>query len=191
MKCQKHKDADAVGQCVECGAGVCVDCTEALEPFSENGLRCANCVEKKYRECIADTEKENKRLLRNNIISIVLYIIGIVLIVVAIPDFNEDSVILIIAGVVCCGIFMGIAGWKTMRQVNDEYEEKHGAEYIMDEQGIHKNTHFISKLLLFIFGLVIGIVFTPICVIQNFRARKRNVVEIKEMYEDIETVQSI
>lgn len=191
MKCAKHDDADAVGQCVQCGAGICADCAEALEPFSSHGMRCANCVEMAYRSNIADTEKENKKLLRNNIISIVLYLIGVLLIAIAIPDFNSDSVILIIAGVVCCGIFTGITGWSTMKQVNDEYEEKHGAEYVMDENGIHKNTHFISKLLFFIFGLAVGVLWTPIRIILNFKIRKNNSVAIKEMYEDIETLHSI
>lgn len=47
MKCEKHRDKEGVGFCVECGSGVCEDCIVK----SDNKTYCKECkskLEKKH-----------------------------------------------------------------------------------------------------------------------------------------------
>jgi len=45
MKCELHRDTDAVGFCSECGSGLCSDCMIELD----NTKFCHSCVEKRMR----------------------------------------------------------------------------------------------------------------------------------------------
>ncbi len=192
MKCRKHSDQEAVGQCVQCGAGVCAECAELTKDFSINGLLCADCVKQLYIEGIDKNKKENKKLLTNSILSIILYIIGAILIIVSLtPWKGQDSFILICFGVLCCGVFSGISGWKTMKKTNEDFDNKYGEEYIVDENGIHKNNHIILNVILFLIGTVFGVIATPIRVIINFVDISSNKREINVMYRDLGVLESL
>lgn len=50
MKCEKHRDSEAVGFCSECGRGVCKECKVELD----GNTYCNDCVDEKgnYIECV-------------------------------------------------------------------------------------------------------------------------------------------
>jgi hypothetical protein len=64
MKCANHYEKDAVSQCIDCGKGLCPDCTNKFRiPL------CDQCELKRI-------ENGKQLLLKNGLIMIVLFIVG-------------------------------------------------------------------------------------------------------------------
>lgn len=65
MKCHKHFESDAVSQCLDCGKGLCLECTNKFTiPI------CSSCNLTRL--------KNNKNILvKNSIITIVAFVIGL------------------------------------------------------------------------------------------------------------------
>lgn len=192
MKCVRHDDSDAVGQCVQCGAGICADCAELTNGFSKREMMCVNCVTEEYREEIAYRKKENSWLLIKSIISVVFYAVGVgLLIASALGEWDTNHVMLMLLGVLLCGLFTGIAELKRTNRDIEKHEAKYGAEYVVDEYGVHKNNKIYLKIVGFVMGVFLGVVVTPITIIRSFIQIKKNKTDVKDMYEDIEKLQSI
>lgn len=192
MKCARHDDADAVGQCIECGAGICADCAEATDGFSDHGMLCVNCVIDAGRDTIVSYAAESRWLLIKIIVSIVLYAAGAgFLIAAAIGEWDMNHIILMLVGVLLCGLFNGIAELKRTNNDIAKHEAKYGAEYTIDENGIHKNNNILIKIIGFIGGVFLGVIITPISIIRGFIKRSKNKKVINGIEAEIAKLQNV
>ena len=166
MNCSKHSDRTAVAQCSVCGAGICKECASKTELLKEDfGMLCIDCFAEKLDE-ISDfySNDKRKRTVRL-IVSIITYCIGLFLILGPILTHYNDFLPIAIMGVLLCGFYTGLTWRKAAQEDHEEQERKHGATYIITDYGIVKEDAFWTKIVFFIFGTLIGVVFTPIRII--------------------------
>lgn len=103
MKCANHPSMDAVGTCVDCGKGLCVDCTNAYSiPI------CQSCNAVRVKGEKGDL---NKRI----ILTLVFFVLGFYLMVNSAPSINIGT---IIGGIIIGYIFAGVPwGWQFLNKI--------------------------------------------------------------------------
>jgi len=103
MKCANHPSMDAVGTCVDCGKGLCVDCTHAYSiPI------CQSCNS-------ARVQAEKGDLRKRIILTGVFFVIGLYLFINSAPSFHLGT---IIGGIMIGYIFAGVPwGWQFLNKI--------------------------------------------------------------------------
>ena len=193
MNCRRHPTKETVSQCENCGSGVCEDCAELTEPArNAHGTLCADCYSKLLINVREREIKEKSRRLKRVIISSVLYVIGLILIILSLSAgfsaLTEDDIILLVAGILLCGIYIGLTGKKRAEEAHAEKERKKGVTYVIDDQGIHRDTGIVQKVIYFILGTLLGIIATPIMIILDIKGMGNNKKTIEEFSKMIQEV---
>ena len=173
MNCARHPDRTAVAQCTECGAYLCADCAETTKPLQEEeGTLCIDCYQKKLRAAAEHFMENRKKRLKKVIVSIIMYALGILTVAIGLTSEGVKMVVCLVLGVILCGIYTAISGWRTGEKAHEEYELKHGASYTVTDSGVYRDTGFLTKLLMFLLGAAFGVIVTPISVITNLVGMK-------------------
>jgi len=194
MNCGRHPERAAVARCAECGAGICEECYNethwmGAETSWADGELCIDCYRDRLTDIREECRQSNKKRLKRLIISAILYILGLPFIGIGLYTAlttNSDGVIggiaMIVFGVLFCGIYTGLTWRKAAKEENMAYERKHGANYVIDEEGIHKKadvTGIIIKVLFFIIGIALGVLWTPVRIITDAVNVKKDKKAIK------------
>ena len=74
-------------------------------------------------------------------------------------------VLAIIIGVVLCGFYTGLTWRNVAQQAHEEEELRNGPTYVITEDGIEKEDAFWMKIVFFVIGTAIGVIYTPIRII--------------------------
>ena len=145
MKCANHPTMDAVATCVDCGKGLCSDCTNAYEfPICEkcNAIRVGG---------------EKRELTKNIVLTVLFFIIGAYFAVSSGGGFN------IISAIVIGYLFAGIPwGWSFLNKITPSI--------FLFLPLIGWVIYFLIKGILSFF---IGFIALPIKLYQIFRTSKR------------------
>lgn len=78
---------------------------------------------------------------------------------------TSDKLVLIIAAILLCGFYTGLTWRKAAQEAHEEDELKNGVTYVVTDDGIKREDGFLMKLIFFVIGTVIGVVFTPVRII--------------------------
>ena len=171
MKCVKHPDHDAVGQCSSCGAYYCSDCATATKDLKkEFGTLCVDCYRKKLRLAIGGIESIKSKRIKNIVLSALFYIAGLIVLIIGITQRTSadlSGVIMILVGLVLCGIYTAISGWAMASALHRAQEIKHGASYTITDSGVYRDKGTGYKIMAFAFGALLGVAITPIRIIKN------------------------
>ena len=182
MKCSKHNDVEAIGQCQECGAYVCEKCAEATKYAREDyGILCPECYADRMANAVNIFKKDNKKRLTRIIVSCILYLFGLVAIISGITS----EPMMVVVGVIFCGIYTGLTWHKMGEAVHEENERKNGVTYVVTDSGVERKDGFWMKLVFFIIGTIFGVVITPIRCIIDIISINKNKKSIKDLNEAI------
>lgn len=145
MKCANHPELDAVATCVDCGKGLCSDCSSAYEfPI------CENCNSGRVAG-------EKKELMKNIALTILFFIIGGYFAV------SSGGSVNIVAVIVIGYLFAGIPwGWSFLNKITPSI--------FLFLPLIGWVIYFFIKGILSFF---IGFIALPIKLFQIFRDSKR------------------
>lgn len=171
MKCSRHPQNDAVAQCSLCNDYLCSDCFEQTKHLKSTfGTVCLDCYEEILQADINNYQWTIKNNIKKTIISIVLYIIGVILIVAAFlgetSAFTQQYTMIGI-GVFLCGFYTALQGIKEGERAHREQERKEGVTYVVDSDGnIRRKKGFLLKLIYFVVFCILGVIVTPIAVIK-------------------------
>ncbi len=173
MKCGKHPNSDAVGQCESCGIGVCKSCLENTKELREPcGVLCLDCYNSNIVSALEYYNTQHKNKKKHLIIKIICYAVGLLMILIG---SLSSTILLNILGFVMCGIYIGIAGWNAGKDTQEEYDKKHGATYYITDTGVHRDTGLGVKILMFAIFISFGLIATPIsCIIDIFKLKDIN-----------------
>lgn len=201
MKCSRHPQEEAVAQCAECGAFVCKKCTTATGAWREKfGTLCVDCNGKKLKDLMlyySGEEDENKKKI---IVSIIFYILGWAVAIFPIIQIinrgaqmllNPLVLVMLIGGIILCGFYTAISWWKDAEREHEEYEQTHGVQYTITENGIYREKGTGTKVLYFLGGAVFGVALTPIMLlvyIFRIKKAKKNWELTKETYDMLMSV---
>ncbi|MDE7439786.1 MAG: MFS transporter [Clostridia bacterium] len=193
MKCALHTNKDAVAQCEQCGAGICEDCAQATAPLRDScGSLCIDCYCNEIQGAVDYYTKRKKQRLTRIIVSIILYICGVVLYVCSrFSDSLLTSWLMILAALLLCGLFTGISWAKFSRKSQDDYDREHGATYVITDTGVHRDRGWGVVIIFFLIGLFFGVIVTPIRVIIDGVGIKKDKRTINELYADMNSVRQI
>ncbi len=192
MNCARHPARQAVGQCSQCGAYVCDECMQATKPLQEEeGTLCVDCYQRKLRSAAEYFRVKRKKRRKKVIISVIMYLIGIIVLAIGFTSEGTKLVTCVILGIILCGIYTAIAGWRTGREAYEDYELKHGASYTVTDSGVYRNTGFFGKLLMFLLGAVLGVIVTPISVITNIVGMSSDKKTAAEFEQEANSVSKI
>lgn len=145
MKCANHPTLDAVATCVDCGKGLCSDCSSAYEfPICEN--------------CNAGRVGDEKKVLTRNIaLTVLFFILGFYFANSSAGSFQ------LVGGIVIGYIFAGIPwGWSFLNKITPSI--------FLFLPLIGWVIYFFIKGIL---SLFIGFIALPIKLFQIFRDSKR------------------
>ncbi len=148
MKCHKHYDMDAVGQCIDCSKGLCPECASKYTiPI------CDNCN-------LLRLKNDKNILVKNTVITVVAFIIGLF-----VYSYNNSPVLFTFIGAL---FFAGIPwGWSFLNKITPEI--------FLFMPIIGWVFFFCFK---FSIALMIGIFILPIKVYQIFnRLKEINIIE--------------
>lgn len=103
MKCANHPAEDAVGTCVDCGKGLCVECTNAYSlPI------CQSCNSVRVKGEKVDLQKRI-------VLTFVFFAIGFYFMVNSAPSISVGT---IIGGIIIGYLFAGIPwGWQFLNKI--------------------------------------------------------------------------
>lgn len=194
MKCTRHPDVDAVGQCARCGAGVCSECSEKTSSLREHcGTLCVKCYCDKLIEIKNFYSNSRLKNIRNAVISGILYTIGLLFMVLAfIPDSSGPQGgidwTFIIIGVVFCGVYTGLTWKKFAEALHDEKERREGITYIISDEGIKREDGLWSKVFYFVLGTVFGVILTPIKFVKHVKGAKEDKKTVLAFEEEINSL---
>ena len=195
MKCVKHPDREAVGQCGNCGAYYCSECAEATKSLKkEFGTLCVDCYQKELRSTISGIEGVKSKRVRNIILSALFYIVGLIVLIIGIVNrtsANLSGVLMIIAGLILCGIYTAISGWVMASALHRAHEIRHGASYTITDSGVYRDKGTANKVLAFFLGAVLGVVITPIRIIKNIvgiKSDKQAIVHYTEIWRNLSKI---
>ena len=165
MNCAKHPAQPAVAQCSACGAGMCSDCVSVSNEYGNEGENlCPSCLIQDWENYLADVAKRKRKTLTRLIVSIILYIFGVILFI-SFFTVEQNSILMLVLALIFCGIYTGITWRKAAKESHEDYERKHGVEYTVTSTGVYRNDGFWMKLVFFFIGTALGVVVTPIRVI--------------------------
>ncbi len=189
MKCEKHTNNDAVAECTQCGVTICKECAENTKNLREYcGALCLDCYANNIMHALLDTKEELRKIGQKLKIKMILYFIGLICIAigcVGIATNNVDlSQLFIPFGVIFCGIYMGIAGWKAAKESVDDYDSKHGATYTVSSDGsVYRDEGLGMKIVFFILSVAFGIIATPISCLGD-SLKKKELTYNTAMFEE-------
>lgn len=186
MNCRNHPNVGATASCAECGKNICNDCTHMLakEPL------CLDCYRRECYGYLEETKKASSKNKRSLVALIIFYIIGIILIIMGLTS-GEDAGVLALYGALCCGLPVGISGWKVAGKAHRDYESKHGASYTITDSGVYKDQGLGGKILMFVLGVCFGVIYTPIKIIKKIKAigeYKEEIQSVSEVANEISTM---
>lgn len=102
MKCYKHYAMDAVSSCVDCGKGLCPDCTNRFTVPT-----CDSCI-------LVHANETRALFVRNTVLMVVLFIAGFI--------FNRSASESIVVGILGGYFFAGIPlGWSMLSRLTSEF----------------------------------------------------------------------
>ncbi len=189
MKCSRHPNNEAIGQCAQCGAFVCRECAQATSVVkSDYGTLCVDCYGDLVADAIGAYRKDRKKKIRRVIISIICYFFGMFMII---SGLKEQLFQMLIVGVVLCGFYTGLTWRKAAQETHEEDERKHGVTYEITSNGIERKDGFWFKLVFFLIGTALGVVVTPIRVIIDIVGAARSKKTIASLNAELEDIQSI
>lgn len=96
MKCAQHTDREAVGQCTECGAGLCEDCYNVTV-----GHICRDCVARNYQTVKTELIKS---LISGAVGMVLFLVIALVAILPALGKTAASAILifyLVVGGFTC------------------------------------------------------------------------------------------
>lgn len=185
MNCTQHPNRDAVAQCNICGAGVCSECADATKALKDEcGTLCPSCYKNKLTEAVEYSVKKNKKTMKRIIINSLSYVFGLIFAIFSITEIiagKGDGVPMLIVSIIICGFYTGLTGHKIAKEQHEEYERTHGATYTITDSGVYKDNGFLSKLIFFLIGTVLGIIITPFSIIKNGLNYKSTKIAISEL----------
>lgn len=165
MNCSKHPARTAVAQCSECGAGMCSDCVAVSREYGNEGENlCPSCLALDWQQYLTELSKRKKKTLTRLIVSIILYVFGVILFVTFFT-VEQGSILMLVLALIFCGLYTGITWRNAAKESHEDYERKHGVEYTITSTGVYRNDGFWLKLVFFFIGTAFGVVITPIRVI--------------------------
>ena len=163
LKCAKHTDRDAVAQCDECGAEICAQCAEATAILrDECGTLCMGCFSKKAGETLDYWKEKRKPRLTRLIVSIVLYVIGLILLIMGIAKFGF---LFILLGIILCGIYTGLTWRKGANEKRKKKEHAAGLTRLFTKEKPEKQESVWKKILFFLLGIILGVFITPVRIV--------------------------
>lgn len=171
MFCARHPDRPAVAQCTQCGAFICAQCAEMTgAKETTSGILCTKCYEKKLLQCKEFLNKRYPKRLQKIILSIVFYIIGLLIVI---SSFATGEIgMFTIFGAILCGFYPALAGWDKGAKEHEEEERQYGARFHISSNGeIYRESGIGKQICYFIFGVIFGVVATPISIIREIRGR--------------------
>lgn len=193
MKCKQHPNREAVGQCDACGAGVCAACAEKTEGLQDReGTLCVPCYCDKFRDASAVLAKDSRKRLTRVIISIICWLLGAMFILFFVTDpHGNDAVVFLIVGILACGFYTGLTWRKAAEEEQRRKEMREGVTYVITESGeIKRETNWLAKIIYFIIGTLIGVVFTPIRIIIDIVGISKNKKAIRYFNQAIAEAQA-
>lgn len=193
MKCARHPQEEAVAQCAQCGAFVCVKCATATSAWREKyGTICVNCnngILKDMMSYYSGEEEENKKKI---IVSIIFYLLGWAIAIFPLTQIisrgaqmllNPIILVMFVGGIILCGFYTAVSSMREAEKEHDEYEQKHGVQYTITENGIYREKGTGTKVLYFLCGAVFGVALTPIMLfvyVYRIKNAKKNWEQTKE-----------
>ena len=193
MKCAKHTNKDAVAQCEQCGAGICADCVQATAPLRDScGTLCVECCRSEMQDAADYYTKRKKQRLTRIIVSLILYICGVILYAcISLSGSMLTSYLMMFGALLLCGLFTGISWAKFSRTSQDDYDRKHGATYVITDTGVHRDRGWGVVIIFFLIGLVFGVIVTPIRIIIDGVGIKKDKTAINEIYAEINNLNQV
>lgn len=195
MKCGKHAENDAVGQCVKCSTGVCADCAKITELLrNDYGVLCVDCYINELTQFEIQSAKNFKWLKFGIILNSICYFIGIILLVTALimqAVGSESEAIgkLAISGFVFCGAITAIFSFGAFG-----FELGANDNYVITSQGVYRQTSgcapYVLAIIGAVVGLVLGIIVTPIKICFNARKMKKEKILLQNARQAIENAQA-
>ena len=184
MKCFNHIDREAVGQCKNCGKGLCKDC------FGQNGGVCNECLhdansasfEDKYNQLLNDLISYRTKLYMKLFGGLALgIIITIVFFFANRPNFNDFWPFLIIIALAPVGFFaMNFnKGGDPNKETEYGYVSYHGKGTIMT----------IVSIAWFLFKSMIALMLGPICflyLVIKIIITSRHIKKLTKAYVEIQ-----
>lgn len=192
MKCSRHPDKDAVTQCQSCNAYMCETCSEATKILQDYcGTLCIDCCIKLLKEELAAYTKERGRIIRNIIFNILFYIAGWAVIIVATQVGGVLGFLILICGLILCGIYVGLTGWANAAAAHDEKEARYGPSYKVEGKKVVRDNGTGQKAANFIVCALFGVIVTPIGIIKNIVWLVRSKKDVEHVNEYIEKYQNV
>lgn len=197
MKCEKHPNNDAVAQCTECGTGICKECAENTKELREyHGTLCIDCYTDHIKHALYNTNEDLKKIKRKIKGKLIFYLIGLICVAIGgimlLTNNAENAEAFIVFGVFFCGIYMGIAGWKTASEGYAEQEEKYGATYTVTSDGsVYRDQGWGIKIIFFLISLAFGIIATPISLLADSQKKRNFENSISVLENELERIYSL
>lgn len=192
MQCSKHEDKESVAVCKKCRREMCAQCvTEGEKLIPKSGV-CVDCGREILQENRRRAKYDMTKMIKTAIRFAIFYAIGIVLFVAGIKNAQAGesiipTILMCIAGSVIAGLPFA-KSWRYIGQSVANIEKNESSEYYIniDERGNisvrEDNSKKVGKtMVVLIFGIVAGIVATPISIIVCIITAVKNNAVIKNI----------
>ncbi len=208
MNCEKHTENSAVGQCSECGAGVCKKCANVTSVVREYfGTLCLDCYEEHIEIALSNTKEELKKITRRIKGKLFFYVVGLICLAIGgvmllaqnagileatSPTRSEVYQGFLVSGLCFCGIYSAISGWKLGSESHEKSEEMLGTTYnVYDDGTVSRDQGWGIKIFGFILGLVFGVVATPLSLITDSNKKREEQQKIIMFEEELEKLSDL
>lgn len=188
MQCSKHEDKESVAVCKKCRREMCAQCvTEGEKLIPKSGV-CVDCGREILQENRRRAKYDMTKMIKTAIRFAIFYAVGIVLFVAGIKNAQAgEDIIPTILMCVAGSVIAGLPFAKSWRYIGQSVANISSEYYInIDERGNisvrEDNSKKVGKTIsVLIFGIVVGIVATPISIIICIITTVKNNAVIKNI----------
>ena len=146
------------------------------------------CYCRKVEETLDYWKEKRKPRLTRLIISVILYVIGLVSLILGIAGF---SFLFILLGIIFCGIYTGLTWRKGVQENREKQEEEAGLTRALTEEGPKKQDGFWKKFLFFLLGMVLGIFITPVRIVIDIIGLAKTHGTVQRIKKELRRAKSI